>query len=251
MTIGCLTEFLIDPGRFLLVLLSVSFAIVLLIVLKKGKFSTKSRVMIIYGHLTSLVFPFVLYATHFSCSVMCMPCSENMLHLLGYALPTTLLLGTLGGFIAIPVLFRLSSKRSAIDVKWIINFVKKQSNKMNIKVPKLYVMDNAKPAAFSFRSLKSAIFMSVGMFEVMNKQEIKAIILHELAHIRQKSSILKFSNSLLRVISPLSILARFNQDSSREEEKADEFVVEAQGTDKHLLSAKRKLDAYESVLKGI
>jgi Zn-dependent protease with chaperone function len=207
--------------------------------------------MIIYGHLTALVFPFVLYATHFSCSVMCMPCTENMLHLLGYALPTTLILGTLTGFIAIPILFRLSNKKSEIDVKWIINFVRKQSNRMNIKVPKMYIVDNAKPVAFSFRSLKSAIFMSVSMFEIMNKQEIKAIILHELAHIKHKSSVLKFSNSLLRFISPLSILARFNMDSGPEEERADEFVVKTQGTDKYVLSAKRKLAEYESSYKKV
>jgi Zn-dependent protease with chaperone function len=175
-----------------------------------------------------------------------MPCAENILHVLGYALPTTLLVGTLTGFIAIPVLFRLSSKKSEIDVKWIINFVKKQSKLMNIKVPKMYIADNAKPVAFSFRSLKSAIFMSVSMFEIMNKQEIKAIILHELAHIKQKSSVLKFSNSLLRYVSPLSILARFNMDSGPEEEKADEFVVKTQGTDRYVLSAKRKLAEYET-----
>lgn len=245
--IGCLTGIMIDPSKLSLIIVSLFFAVTIFIILKKYSFSTKSRVFLIYGHLTFLFFPIVLFTMHTGCGVLCMPCQNNMLHLISYALPTTLIASTLVGVIAIPALYTFSGKKMTIDSKWIIDFVKRHSKKLNIRMPRLYAIDNMKPVAFSFRSFISAIFVSVGLLEIMNDKEIKAVLLHELAHIKEKSSILKISDSLLRFFSPLSLLTRFHQDSKQEEKKADDFAIENQGTDKYLLSAKRKLDEYEEV----
>lgn len=249
MAIGCLSGFLLDSGRFPIMLISISLAVVMFVLLRKMNFSTKSKVLLVYGHLTFLFFPVVLYSTHIGCGVLCMPCHNNIFHLISYAIPTTLVASTLAGFIAIPVLYSFSSKRIMIKSKWINNFIKRHSKRMNIKKPRLYSMDDAKPFAFSFKSFISAIFVSVGLMEILNKEEIKAVLLHELSHIKQKSSILKLSGQILRFFSPLSLLAGFHNDSSIEEKKADDFVVEIQGTRKYLLSAKEKLNEYERIRK--
>ena len=116
---------------------------------------------------------------------------------------------------------------------------------MKIKMPKIYIFDNANPIAFSFKSLKSMIFISAGLMDLLNKKEIEAVILHELWHIKRKASILTMSVSLLRFFSPLSLLARFHHDSDKEESHADRFAITTQKTDKHLKSAKTKMDKFE------
>lgn len=249
MTIGCLSEFLLDPSRLSITLISISLAVVIFLVLKKINFSTRSRIFLVYGHLTFLFFPVILYSTHIGCGMLCMPCHNNLFHLVSYALPTTLIASTLTGFVAIPLIYKFSSKKIMIESEWISNFIRKYSKKMNIKTPMLYAIDDAKPFAFSFRSFISTIFMSIGLMEILNKEEIKAVLLHEMSHIKQKSSILKFSGHILRFFSPLSLLAGFHNESSLEEKKADDFVVKMQGTGKYLLSAKKKLNEYEIIKK--
>jgi Zn-dependent protease with chaperone function len=243
--IGCLADFVIDPGTFSLILISLSLAVISLYVLKKHSFSIKSRTLLIYGHLTFLFFPFILYGTHVGCGVLCMPCYENVLHLVSYVLPTTLIASTLAGFVALPTLYTVSSKKMMIKNKPISDFVKKNSKKINIKIPRIYAIDNVKPMAFSFRSYISAIFLSVGLMEILNKKETEAVLLHELAHIKQKSSILKLSDHILRFFSPLSLLSGFHHDSSKDEKEADDFVIRVQGTDKYLFAAKGKINEYE------
>ncbi len=242
---GCLSNFAMSPDIVPFIILSVSLAVITFILLKKYSFSIKSRTLLIYGHLTLLFFPFILYSTHLGCGVLCMPCHQNIFHLISYALPATLIASTLAGFIAIPALYIFSSKKMAIKNKSVIDFVKRYSKKLNIRTPRVYAIDDSKPVAFSFRSFISAIFLSVGLLDIMNEKETKAVLLHELAHIKQKSSILKLSDHLLRFFSPLSLLTRFHHDSNQGEREADDFVVRIQGTDRHLLSAKRKLNDYE------
>ena len=102
-------------------------------------------------------------------------------------------------------------------------------------------MDKAKPIACSFKSFRSAIFVSVGMLDILSKKEIQAVLLHELAHIKQRSSVLKFSSFLMNVLSPLSLLARFHHDTSKEEREADKFAIRVQRTSKYINSAKKKI----------
>jgi len=86
--------------------------------------------------------------------------------------------------------------------------------------------------------------MSVGLLDVLNKKEVEAIILHELAHIKNRSSILKVSNLIFK-FSPLSIIAKFNGDTNSEEKRTDEFAIKMQKTRRYIDSSKRKLDRFE------
>ncbi len=242
MNIGCLIT-LIDVEKALLSLASISFAIIILIALKKYSLSTKSKLALIYGHLVLIFFPVVLLTTNLACGAFCMSCYNKTLSLIFYALPSTLLLSTIAGFVIIPAFYMMSNKAMEIRDRNIVKFMKKHSNVLKIKTPKVYAINRAKPVAFSFRSYKSAIFLSVGLLDIMRKKETEAIILHELAHIRQKASALKLSGCLMK-FSPLSIMARFHHDSSKDEAMADEFAAKVQGTSRYLKSARRKMDRF-------
>jgi len=241
MSVGCFVGIPIDQTRVALTILSFSAAFIIFAVMSRFKLSTKLKVSLIYTHLITLFFPFVLLTTNVVCGMTCARCYTNIYSLIAYSLPTTLLASALVGFVLIPSIFMLTNQKREIKSGDLLNFVKTYSKKINVKIPKVYVVNKVNPVAFSFRSFKSAIFLSVGIFDLLNRKEIEAIVLHELAHISQKSSILKFSNNILNIFSPLSIVARFNHDSNEEEVLADNFVLNMQKTGKHISSAKRKI----------
>ena len=131
-------------------------------------------------------------------------------------------------------------------------FVKRHSRKLALREPRVFVVDSAAPVAFSFSFMQPKIFLSVGLFELLGKKEIEAIILHELAHIKSRVTFVKLSAYLARLLSPLSALANFLGGSSMSEEEAaaDSFAAETQGTFSHLESAKRKIVHYYSERTG-
>lgn len=241
--IGCFAGLVVDVDKLILTSISLSFAIAFLIFIKKFNLSTKVKVGLIYGHLILLFFPLVLLTTDFACGAMCMPCAGDTFAMASYALPSALALGTLAGFVVIPSFYMFSNKRQMKNTE-IISLVRKYSRRLKIKTPKIYIIDKAKPIAFSFKSFRSAIFVSVGMLDILNKKELHAVILHELAHIKQKSSVLKISSSILNILSPLSLLARFHHDTGKEEIEADKFAIKTQGTSKYINSAKKKIKTY-------
>lgn len=244
--LGCFAGIVIDGNKIILTTISASVMLAILFILKKFNLSTKLKISLIYAHLTALFFPFVLFTTNVACGSFCLSCYSNILEMAAISFPTTLVLATISGFIMIPTFFIVSNKKMEIKNKEILKFVKSYSIKLQLKMPKIYAVNKAEPIAFSFRSFKSAIFLSVGLLDILNKREIEAILLHELAHIKAKSSALKFSSNILRLFSPLSLLARFSHDSNKEEIIADKFAIREQKTERYILSAKRKIGDYQT-----
>lgn len=245
MIAGCFAGFVIDADKLLLMTSSFSFAIITLLILCKFKLSTKAKVGLIYGHLILLFFPFAILTTNVVCGVACMPCANNLANLVALALPTTLLVSTIAGFFVIPGFYMFFNKKAEIKNSYVLRLASAHSKRMRIKMPKMYIIDNANPIAFSFRSFKSMIFVSAGLMDLLNKKEIEAVILHELGHIKRKASVLTMSLSLFRIFSPFSLLARFHHDSDEEELYADKFATRIQKTDRYIKSAKRKIDEFE------
>ncbi|MBI4095987.1 MAG: M48 family metalloprotease [DPANN group archaeon] len=245
MMLGCFAGFVIDADKLLLMAGSFSFAVATLLVLHRFRLSTKTKVGIIYSHLIFLFFPFVVLTTDVACGIACMSCASNLGNLVALALPTTLLFSTVAGFFIIPGFYMFFSKKAEIRNIHVLRFVKAQSARMKIRAPRIYVVDNANPIAFSFRSFRSMVFLSAGLTEMLSKKEIEAVILHELGHIKHKASVLTMSVSILRFFSPLSLLTRFHHDSNEEEIFADKFAIKAQKTGKYIRSAKMKIDEFE------
>lgn len=245
---SCLVAVPVDSFKFFFAAVSLSLAVLTILLLRKYSFSKKTKVSLIYAHLTSLFFPFVLFTTNMACGFFCLPCFENPAGLALLALPTTLLFSTVVGFVVIPGYYMLSRKSFLVKNNSLDVFIKKQAQKLNMRAPSLYLLKMAKPVAFSFKSVVAGIFLSVGLLDILKKKEVEAILLHELFHIKQKSSVFKLSAHLMR-FSPFSLLKSFNAELGVEEERADCFAREKQGTENYLVSAKRKIGAFNQEAK--
>ncbi len=239
----CAVAVTIETEKLLLASFSFALAIALfLLLLKHPRLSNSKKVAAIYGHLTALFFPFALFSTEAACGFLCLPCGDNAAGLALLALPTTLIASTLAGFVVIPTLFILTQRKRELQGRY-VSFVRAHAQKLNVREPRLYVVNKARPVAFSFRSLRPSIFVSVGLFDVLKPKEIEAVLLHELAHLQLRSSAFKLSAALMR-LSPFALLRGFTGDLNQDEQAADRAVVQAQKTGWHLTQAKRKVNRF-------
>lgn len=226
---------LVSYDKIILAFVFFSLSIFSLFVMKKYNLSAKSKIILVYAHLTFLFFPIFILTANTACGVFCMNCYNNMPALIAYALPATAAATAVTGFFFLPALFTLNGKRKLKN-----RYVKKLLSKYGFNED-VYTIDDAKPIAFSFRGFKSAIFVSVGMQEILNKKELEAVILHEISHIKQHSSMLKVSGLVFRLFSPFYLLSGFHHENKREEIEADRLAVKLQGNDEYLKSAKKKI----------
>lgn len=241
----CGIGFEVEAAKLLIASVSLASSVIFLVLLKKLSFSSKGKIALIYSHLLTLLFPLIFLTTSNACAMSCATCYTNIYTLVSIAIPSTLLISTIAGFFLIPAVFVYSNRKSEIVSGKIHSFVKSNSRKIKIKQPKIYIVNKANPVAFSFRNFKSAIFISVGLFEILKLKEVQAVILHELAHIKQKSSALKMSTFLLRIFSPFSLILKFHHNNKLEEEKADKLAIKIQKTDRYIKSARKKILDYE------
>lgn len=93
--------------------------------------------------------------------------------------------------------------------------------------PKVYIKNTKKPVAFTIGVFKPSIYLSKGVIDNLSSDEIKALILHEAAHIKNKDSVTLWLASLLRdflFYLPISHwLYKFLKDEK--EASADDFVL--------------------------
>lgn len=239
---ACFIEAAVDPTKYLLAFFSLSVAVTSFLAIKSSSISSRAKVGLIYLHLTSLFFPISIFATNEACGFFCLPCFESPLGLALLALPSAMVFSALVGFALIPLYF-LSFRKSVQISGWLSMFTAHQSRHLGIRTPRIYAVASQRPFAFSFRSFRSAIILSVGMMDILAKKELEAVLLHELAHIKSRASMFKLSASLMR-FSPFGVLRNFNSELDVEEHRADSFVCKVQGTDRHLRSAKAKISGY-------
>lgn len=234
----CAVLFALDPVKMSIAAASAISAIAVFLLLKTNTtMRLKWKVSAIYAHLSLLIFPIIFFALTMHCGA---DCNTPLTNMVLYSLPLTVASATFAGFVAIPLF--LSRTGQEMNRGHAYRFVKRQSKRMGIKAPKIFFTGMNRAVAFSFRSVFSAIFVSKSLLSVLNRKELEAVLLHELAHISSKSSLFKVSAFLMN-FSPLSIFNSFGGDLTLEEKRADGFVVRTQKTKKHLLSAKKKIEA--------
>jgi len=233
-----------SPLKLGIVLGSFILSIIALTLLLKKDWSSNKKLMLIYSHIFFLVFPFVFYTLFRGCVTMFQSCSKIV--------PIAILLGISGGasliigLLVAPLLFikKYQSKSIVMKNGHLISFMNNIVKKFNIYKPILYIIDTAKPIAFSLSIVKKKIFISIGLTDLLTKKEMEAVLLHELGHIRDKSSTLKFSTLLMKHLSPLSMFTPLIEELNHEEIKADIFAIKTQRTDQYLKSAKKKINSW-------
>jgi heat shock protein HtpX len=69
--------------------------------------------------------------------------------------------------------------------KWYFNVVEKQSQRLDIKIPEIGIFESPQPNAFATGSSKnnSLVALSTGLINNMNKNEVEAVIGHEMSHV--------------------------------------------------------------------
>ncbi|TAL53992.1 MAG: protease HtpX, partial [Nanoarchaeota archaeon] len=96
--------------------------------------------------------------------------------------------------------------------KEIRELVKDVCNKANLPMPKLYIIDSNQPNAFATgRNEKhSAIAFTKGILTLLDKEELKGVIAHELSHVKNKDILVTtIAATIAGVITYLARMAQF------------------------------------------
>ncbi|ANF22181.1 M48 family metallopeptidase [Thermococcus piezophilus] len=67
------------------------------------------------------------------------------------------------------------------EIPWLYDGIAKMAKKAKLSMPRVYILDDYIPNAYSF---KDTIVLSLGLFEVLDQDEILAVAAHELGHIK-------------------------------------------------------------------
>lgn len=224
------------------VIVSFILSFIALFLINKHGDSVRKKLILMYAHLFFLFFPLIFVSFMWSCQMPILGCIQKKIM---WIVPLSIFATFTAGFFILPSFYRMIHKSKEITDKSLNSFIQRYAEIMHIKkAPKIYFIDTGKPTAHSFTNFKPSIYVSVGMFETLNKKELQAVILHELHHIMTRSSFLKFSTQFVRFISPIARFTIFSSELNEEEHNADHFAVMMQNTDKYLTSAKKKIQHY-------
>lgn len=228
--------FLQDGTKMTLVVFSLIAAVVLLLLSRNLALSAKTRSVLMHSHLAFLLFPLVFFATTLSCQQVGL-CEVSLAQTLLFVIPVSITLGLIFGLLIVPFLHRWRAQPE--NNHW-QKFVNTHAEKLNMrKPPDVFVVDSGQIEAYSTGGFKPAIFVTVGMLESLTTRQMQAVLLHELAHIREGSHALKPITLLLRAFYPEPIVTPAAM-IAEEERKADAFAAKVQKTDAYLKAAKRK-----------
>lgn len=143
---------------------------------------------------------------------------------LGYAaISTVLIFGVLRYYDRI-MLRRLDAKPAETVLEWVQEFVDALTS------ARVYYFDSAIPRAFA---AGKSIFVSIGLLELLNTEELKAVLAHEAWHIR--------NNSRTPYLKQLAFMTFSSHKESELEDMADSFAAGIAGVEA-LSSARGKMD---------
>ena len=105
-----------------------------------------------------------------------------------------------------PALVAMSTKLKYVkpgESPWLENTVKELADKSGLPMPKLAIVPNNTPNAFTFGRTTSSATLAVheGLLRQLNQGEIRGVIAHELGHIKHKDYI------IMTVLSTLPLIA--------------------------------------------
>ena len=106
------------------------------------------------------------------------------------------------------------------DYASIQQMVKRTSRKLGISEPKVGLVDDLLPNAFTLGyGRKAVVVFSLGLLEMLDPEELEAVVSHELAHIKAKDYLFRafsYSLNVLSFFNPLSYFAASQAQKERE-----------------------------------
>ena len=97
------------------------------------------------------------------------------------------------------------------EMPWLYDGIARMARKAGLAMPRVYLLDEYIPTAYSF---KDAIALSLGLFEVLEEDEILAVAAHELGHIKNGDTktfpLLAYGRYLMMVFTAVLIILTGN-----------------------------------------
>jgi Zn-dependent protease with chaperone function len=203
----------------------------------------KKRLNWIYIGIFSVLFPIFFIAFSMNCHMGVFGCAGSALF---YSIPLSFVIALVVGYVLMPFIYLKIKKTHKLSSGNLSRLIKLQALKNNIRKPDLYLFESNEPEAFSYSFTKPIIMVSTRMLEILTNKEAEAVLLHELGHIQNGSSIYKFAAFFAASLPFFSRIVDKVLIEEGEEELADDFAASTQGSCRYLNSARKKIsDFYE------
>jgi len=115
------------------------------------------------------------------------------------------------------------------ELAWLQQGLEQMANRAQLPTPRLYVMDNQQPNAFATgrNPAHSAIAVTTGLLNMLDRREVLAVVGHELGHVRNYDTlIMTVTATLAGAISTLGNFALFFGSAHRNDgSRANPFAV--------------------------
>ncbi|MDE1855438.1 MAG: hypothetical protein KGH57_03935 [Candidatus Micrarchaeota archaeon] len=237
---SCLLSLFSNPVYASISFTALFLAIATALAIRHKNLSDQHRIRLTYAHLAMLLLPLAFFSQHMPCKSIGGLCGvisafSNSVIL---ALVSIVIIGYFFLPLIYPVLYRTKRQKNGV----LFAKLEDLSARLRIRSPRLFIFDGSLPLAFSISGLMPAIFISVGMQELLRGREIDAVLLHELNHISNSAPNLRLLLKIARVFSPFYAIMNTSPILLAGERKADAFVLGVQQTSLYLNSAKGKTE---------
>jgi len=135
-------------------------------------------------------------------------------------------------------LIRLSYKPMVFENNTFQEFLARISKKMDLKLPDIYVFFSKKPGAFAVDGFKKAIFISDSLIEKLDGKSIKAVLLHELYHLKRRTGMIKSLITSMATLNFRLMPVPINELDMYEEEEIDKILLKEHGIDMEKVKSK-------------
>jgi len=118
---------------------------------------------------------------------------------------------------------------STDEHQWLQTSIIQLSKNLGIATPKIGIIEDLRPNAFTIGYGKRAtVVFSLGLFNVLGKEEMVAVASHELAHLKNRDFFYKITTSALTAVSFFNPLAYVVSSTGQREREmlADERAIE-------------------------
>lgn len=193
--------------------------------------SMRARVRWSYPLMFGVMFLLTYFTFFMSCHAPQPMCVD---HALMYSIPGAVIGSLLFGYLVLPRLY----------LAWMRASRSRMLSRLLPQPVPVYIADRGAPFAYSYGGLSRWIVVSQGLVDILTRQELAAVLLHEYRHIDRNASFYQASRWVYGKMPLLHAFLDARALEDEEEMDADCFAARCQGTRQHLESAKRKLGDY-------
>lgn len=130
----------------------------------------------------------------------------------------------------------------------IVGLVRKMSEKLGIEPPPVSVIEDSHPFIFTSGSKNHSVILTSGLIEMLDREQLKSALAHELAHIARLSNATKWMIFIIRVLmffNPI-VLIVFRRVVQDDEHICDDITVSLTGDPAVLASTLKEFYSSQS-----